>query len=486
MIPEITSKYTHNLNWVELERRFNFPLHIIFPQIISDNAKSFRKSLNKIYSHSSICFAVKSNPCRGAISYVSKLGLGVDVVSEYELSAALEEGVNPGKILCNGNAKTDNYLKATAVCGALLAVDGEMEAERYNQISAQHHRKSPVLIRFSGMPLEGYTHADQTTASYWTKFGFDYNEADRVINSFSVLKNLEIVGISAHIGTQICDFRGYVSLIEHLLNIANLFIRNNIPVLFIDIGGGFPLNYVNESEWVDFTARLRNQLNYSLLNMKNKPPMVSWDNIPMGYAWKRGEVVKDDDPWKGKSYWSQYPAERMVEIMLTTPLSDGKCAIERLSDLGNPRLILEPGRALLGSAGITAAKVVNVKSVMDNFVVALDLGIVNHGTLLITPDIYPVSVFPLNEDDQPIEVFLAGRLCFTGDMISKVKVTLNRLPKRDDLVLLHYTGAYCADHFASNSCGFPLPGKIAFYDDGSIEVWRKPQSFRDVFSDVSS
>ena len=109
------------------------------------------------------------------------------------------------------------------------------------------------------------------------------------------------------------------------------------------------------------------------------------------------------------------------------------------------------------------------------------MGINNHGTNLITPDIFPAEVIPAKEDDQPCEVFLVGRLCFSGDLINKAKVKLNRLPVRDELMVIHHTGAYSADHFASHSCGFPRPAKVAVRNDGTIEIWRPAETYHDVF-----
>jgi hypothetical protein len=74
-------------------------------------------------------------------------------------------------------------------------------------------------------------------------------------------------------------------------------------------------------------------------------------------------------------------------------------------------------------------------------------------------------------------------LCFSGDMISKAKVPLNRLPQRGDRFVLYHTGAYSADHFASNSCGFPRPVKVAVLPDGRVELWRAPEAFESLFGD---
>ncbi|MBM3329382.1 MAG: hypothetical protein FJY67_07940 [Calditrichaeota bacterium] len=454
----------------ELERRFRLPLHIVFPEGIASAARRFRNVFARHYPDGEICFAVKSNPCRGAIRTARRLDLGIDAVSEYELEAALEEGVPPGRIICNGNAKSDDYLRQAVLCGAIIAVDGDDELatllEIVRQVSAS--KPIPILLRVVGMPLEGLTAADQTTASDWTKFGWPVRQIRNVIRCVDDLPEFDLAGLSAHIGTQICDPAGYDRLMDNLLPLVKERAATGRPFRMLDIGGGFPVNYLSGEEWVRFKERLRAQL----LTGATASDAVTWDHNPMGYGWLMGQPPDDTSPWRGKAYSSPAPGAEMLEHILARDVA-GRTVAQHLKEGGKPRLIVEPGRSLFGEAGVTIARAMGSKDVLGNRVVILDLGIVNHGTVLVTPDIHPYEVLPHRPDDQPVEAFVAGRLCFSGDMISKVKVPLNRLPERGDVVVIHKTGAYCADHFASRSCGFPLPAKIALTPDETVEVWRE-------------
>ncbi len=476
-----------NLNEIDDDRlkdlveEFGLPLHIIFTARMAGNADAFRRVVKGLYPETLICFAVKSNPCRGAVRAAARLGLGAEVVSEFELQVALEEGIPPERIVCNGNAKSDRYLEEATRCGALLAVDSIWELELLNRMAAGSNRRVPVMLRFAGMPLEGLTVADQSTASAWTKFGLPVDQAGELFDQVGRLTGIELVGISAHIGTQICDPTGYDRLLDHLLKLAEDACRRGFSPRYFDIGGGFPVSYISRDRWEQFQERLRGQLSGKL------PPesWVTWDNLPMGLSHIEGQPDENSAPWRGKAYWSQYPGAAMLERVLSRRRDDDLSVTEKLEGFGRPMLIIEPGRALIGTAGMTVARVAGVKSVLGNNVVILDLGIVNHGTNLVTPDIYPVEVRPAAQADRPVEAFLAGRLCFTGDMISKVKVELNRMPQRGDLVVIHHTGAYSADHFVSNSCGFPRPAKIALLEDDKVELWRQADRFEDVFTPVT-
>lgn len=456
--------------------RYRLPLHVFFLEEMENQARSFQGVLRSMYPESTVAFAVKSNPCRGAVRAAKRLGLGADVASEYELRAALEEGIAPSALVCNGNAKSAEYLDMALRAGALIALDNEAEIELLEERAERAGAVAHVLTRFRGMPLSGLTSTDQTTAADWTKFGFHTEEGERLFSRIGSSDRLRFHGLSAHIGTQIADPAGYEVLLDHLLRLAGLAVTSGLPVDCIDVGGGFPVSFVTEEAWGRFTKRL-------LARLRGESPIsesATWSDLPMGFAHVRANA-NVDPRWIGKSYWTAFPASRMLAHVLAHRFATGATVVDRLTALGRPRLIVEPGRSLTASAGITLAQAVGVKTVLGHRVVSLDMGINNHGTNLISPDIFPAAVLPKRTADRPVEAFLAGRLCFSGDMVSKAKVELNRLPTPGERCVVYHTGAYSADHFASHTCGFPVPAKIAIRADGTAELWRAPGTFADVF-----
>jgi diaminopimelate decarboxylase len=466
----------HGVAIESLIARCRLPLHVLFLEEMEKNVRGFREVLRSSYPDSTVGFAVKSNPCRGAVRAASRLGLGADVASEYELQAVLEEGIEPSLIICNGNAKSAVYLAMALRAGTMIALDSEAEIERLEDLARQEATEALVLTRFRGMPLSGLTSADQTTAADWTKFGFHVDEAERLFARIASSEQLRFCGLSAHIGTQIADPLGYERLLDHLLRLADLASGHALRVECIDIGGGFPVAFFTQKEWERFTATLLVRLRGG----SSAEEAVTWGNLPMGFA--HTVRLNDESPrWIGKSYWSPFPASRMLARILDHRHDDGTTVVDRLEALGKPRLVIEPGRSVMASAGITLVQATGVKTVLGHPVVSLDMGINNHGTNLISPDMFPAAVLPRRSDDRLVEAFLAGRLCFSGDMISKARVELNRLPAPGELCAIYHTGAYSADHFASNSCGFPLPAKVAILSDGTAELWRAPETFADVF-----
>lgn len=450
--------------------RFGLPLHVYFPGMVAQSAENFISVAKRLYPNIQVDFAVKSNPCVGALHTAKRLGLGVDVVSEFELSAAIECDFLPEAIVCNGNAKTDPYIKMAVDFGATIAVDSLDELTLIAAYSSREKKRANILIRLSGMDLDGLTSQDQSTAGHWTKFGIPYENWKSAFKVATALPSIKLMGISAHIGTQICDPSGYRRLLKSMISVYEQAFDLGITLTHIDIGGGFPLNYIDETGWLDFRGKLALQRRGAPHN-----EWVTWGEIGMGC---------NSENWQGKAYWTEFPGAKMLEHLLEYTPDNGKTVADRLRTIGEPKLMIEPGRGLFGEAGITLAEVIGVKEVEGNYLVILNLGIVNHGTVLVTPDIYPMRILPEKPDDRHVEVFVAGRLCFTGDMISKVKIPLNRMPIRGDIIAIGMTGAYCADHFASNSCGFPRPPKVAVLEDGSIEIWRKGESEQEVFCEI--
>lgn len=461
----------------ELIDRYGLPLHLVFLEELAESVRSFREVLARVYPRSFVALAVKCNPCRGAVRAAGALGLGVDVVSEHELRAALEEGIDSSRIVCNGNAKSDVYLLEAASAGATVAVDGEEELAHLDRLGRRAAHPVPALLRISGLSVKGFTSASQTTADRWSKFGFAASELPRILERLAECRGVRFRGFSAHIGTQLCRPEAYFVLLERMLQLAAQARALGLDLEMLDLGGGWPVNFVTRAEWRRLLDRLRAQVAGTLGHAES----VTWNNHPMGFAHLVGAPVSAADRWIGKAYWSAHPGASMLEHVLTSEAEPGVSMGERLRALGEPTLVVEPGRSLMAGTGVTITRALTTKSVLGHLVVAVDMGINNHGTNLLAPDIFPAAVLPHRADDRPVEAFLAGRLCFGGDILTTAKVLLNRCPRRGERLGLFLTGAYGADHFASHSCGFPRPAKVAIAANGTAQLWRPPEGHEAVF-----
>ncbi len=242
-----------------LARRFGLPLHVVFTSEVKEAAQRFREVSSELYPKTITLFAAKSNPCRGAIRVAKEIGLGVDVVSEFELRATLLERVPHSRLICNGNAKTNNYLRMAIAAEILISADSEEEIRLIAAEASRENRHARVLVRLSGMNLSGLTSADQSTAAGWTKFGVDPDQAVELFDLARRLGSVVPVGISAHIGTQICDEKGYERLITALLDVLETLKKAGHRIQFVDLGGGYPLSYLSRFQWQDVGHRVRSQ-----------------------------------------------------------------------------------------------------------------------------------------------------------------------------------------------------------------------------------
>ena len=146
-------------------------------------------------------------------------------------------------------------------------------------------------------------------------------------------------------------------------------------------------------------------------------------------------------------------------------------------------LAIEPGRSVVEDAGVTLAKVGIVKKVADHHnLISLEMGITSHGESLIEKPVkrWEIANDYARKDDLPFETFIGGNLCFSGDMISKYKVLLQRQPVRGDIILIHNTGAYTSSLFAANSNSFPRPDRVLVDEKGKIKFIKHRDTYQDI------
>jgi diaminopimelate decarboxylase len=147
--------------------------------------------------------------------------------------------------------------------------------------------------------------------------------------------------------------------------------------------------------------------------------------------------------------------------------------------------VIEPGRSLIGDSAVTLAKVSQVRKIEGyHNLLTLEMGVNSFGEAM---GLMPVQRWEIineydRKDPEPFEAFVAGNLCFSGDMLARYKVSLQRKPIRGDVVLIRDTGAYSPNFFASNSNSFPRPARVLVDDDGRLTVMRKRDTYEEIFS----
>jgi diaminopimelate decarboxylase len=466
-----------NLLWagrdtVKLTKRYGLPLHVYDARRIVENLKSFQSVFQDTEIEGEVCYAVKACGFPEIINVAARAGAGADVASEFELAAVLGAGIPPEKLIIHGNAKSDAYIQKTMALGALIAANHHTELERIEAEAGRQGKIAKVLLRLSGFDLGPVTAAGIFTAGGWCKFGEPVTAIPSLMKSLGKWPHIDLIGFHVHIGSQIAEVEPYRAVLGVLAVLSASYREiTGRPVQVLDLGGGFPVSYVNRQTWHNLVREIRKQHQTSDGNIKIGRS-ITWEGMAGGFRPDPKTGKTDWKHWSGEKFYSSDEKEKMLARLLggRIPFEGQKVPAKKvLARIGSPRLIVEPGRAIVGDAGITLARVVDVYPVAGGHpLVTLDLGIVNHGNGLVEPDLYSWTLAndPDRKDSHPFQAFVAGRLCFSGDLLSRYKVAFPRRPVRGDIAVIEKTGAYAPTFFASRANGFPLPVQLLITPGG--------------------
>jgi len=252
----------------------------------------------------------------------------------------------------------------------------------------------------------------------------------------------------------------------------------------VNIGGGFPVSYVTQAEWDEILRRIRD----GFLAAKAGDPskIYLWGNALGGFT--MGPDGVPTTTWEGELFTAPYAKEAMLEAILSSDVSvDGRTmkATQALAEAGSPALMIEPGRSIVSDSGITLARVAFEKRIAGvHNLISLDLGLVNYCEPIVA---LPARHWALatglkQRDAEPFETFIAGNLCFSADMLSRLKVAFPREPVRGDVLLISSTGAYNPTFFASNANSFPRPARLLLEANGDWTYLKRADSYQEIFS----
>ena len=412
------------------------------------------------------------------------------MASEYELATALEAGIPPGKLVIHGNAKSEVYLEQSVALGALIAANHHTELDRIEAEAEKQRKTVRVLLRLSGFELEPVTAGGIFTAGIWCKFGEPVAQVPSLLTALKKWPHIDLIGFHVHIGSQIAEVEPYQAVLGRMAELSGQYQEiTGRPVRILNLGGGFPVSYLGRRTWNKFLKDIPGHYLKSHSRLIPQPTKgrkgpdsdsrrndderhsqeirsVTWEGMTGGFKPDPETGKMDWQRWSGERFYTPHPKEKMLARLLKGKVHfQGKedRVKKVLEKIGNPRLMVEPGRAIVGDAGITLARVMDVYPVAGgNPLVTLDLGIVNHGTGLVEPDLYTWTLANDLErkDRRPFRAFVAGRLCFSGDLLSRYLVSFPRKPIRGDIAVIEKTGAYAPTFFASRANGFPLPANV--------------------------
>ncbi len=402
----------------DLAEEYGTPLYVMDESTMRRRVQEFVRLLAETELPTRLVYAGKAFLCQAMAGWLKPFGVGLDVVSGGELYTALAADYDPAAIVFHGNVKPGAEIRYALEAGVgQIVVDSLAELQSIEREAAALGVRARILLRLTP-GIDAHTHAFIRTGQFDSKFGFGLADGigDAAVKSALDLPHLDLIGFHAHIGSQILEAEPFFANLEALLEYALKWYRQvGYWPRVLDIGGGFGVRYGED----------------------------------------------DDPPDLGPTFRRIAAAVREM-----TP------AEARL-----PELAIEPGRSIVGEAGVTLYRVGALKRVPGGKrYLAVDGGMGDNIRPALYQAFYPARLDGKATNERTDEFTVAGRYCESGDIL----VPSIRLPEPGvgDLLVTLVTGAYNYS-MASNYNRIPRPA-VVLVADGEASVWVERESWADL------
>lgn len=414
----------------DLRERFGTPLYVLDEDEVRARARGVRAAFEAATArhgiHARVYYAGKAFLSTEVVRWVTQEGLAVDVATGGELAVALAGGADPARIGVHGNNKSVAELEHAVQIGVgSIVIDSMIELERLAAITQRSglgaDAPQSVLVRVNtGVHAE--THDFLATAHEDQKFGFSLADAPAVVARIREIPSLHLIGLHCHIGSQIFGSTGFAESAARLVELyADLRAGGELAVL--NLGGGFGIAYTSV-----------------------------------------------DEPT---------PIEQLADGIVDAVARE--CEVRGIP---LPNLAFEPGRAIVGRAGVTLYEVGTVKPVrvsdeQTRVYVSVDGGMSDNARTALYGAQYSARIASRTSDAPPALARVVGRHCESGDIV----VDAEYLPADvtpGDLLAVPATGAYCFS-LASNYNYVPRPPVVAV-SGGSARVIVRGETIDDLLA----
>lgn len=404
---------------VKLARSFGTPLYVLDEKMIRTNCRVYLEALEKVYPDSEVVYAGKAFLTQAMCCLAYQEGLGLDVVSGGELYTALEAGFPAERIYFHGNNKSRAELTMALRHGVgQIVVDNLMELETLIQLAMETRTRPRVLLRLTP-GIEAHTHTYDQTGQEDSKFGMGVRAgvAFEAVKMALASPQLKLAGFHSHIGSQIFEVAPFKAAVEVLTTFLDeVRSQTGYVASILDLGGGFGIAY----------------------NKTDQP-------VPLR------EIVSEI---------GRYTRERLSALQY--PL---------------PRLVLEPGRSIVGAAGTTLYTVGNIKTIPGiRTYLSVDGGMADNPRVALYQAVYEGVL--ANKMNEPLTevVTVTGKCCESGDML--IWDLPIAPPEPGDILAVFGTGAYNYS-MASNYNRLPRPA-VVLVADGEAELIVERETYAQV------
>lgn len=226
---------------VEKLKGIETPFYYYDMDLLKKTLKIVKEETKKYGFHQH--YAVKANANRKILEVIASDGFGADCVSGNEVKAAVNAGFPASKIVFAGVGKTDKEINLALDLNIFcFNVESLPELEVINELAAKKGKAAPVALRINPN-VDAHTHEYITTGLSENKFGFGLGHLDDVIERLAELKNINLIGIHFHIGSQIEEIETFIPLCEKINELQTLFENKGIKMEHINVGGGLGIDY---------------------------------------------------------------------------------------------------------------------------------------------------------------------------------------------------------------------------------------------------
>lgn len=404
-----------------LAQRFDTPLYVFDEDDLRDRARRIRGLFAESYPRSRVLYAAKAYLSPSIAALLWEEGVGLDVVSGGELHVGRAGGVPPAAMTFHGNNKSAAELAEAVAAGiGLIAIDNERDVDLLGRLTAGSAERQRVVLRLNP-GVDVATHHKMLTGAIDSKFGLPIatGAAMEAVDRIVSVRGLSLVGYHAHVGSQVFD--------------PNL-VRQTLETM------------------LDFAVAVRDR--HGLV-----PEVVS----PGGGFGVSDSADGEDAPIE---QWARSAAETLIS----------GCDSRRLPA---PELVVEPGRAIIGPAGLAVYRVGGRKEISGlRTYVSIDGGMGDN----IRPSLYGArytAALANRDSTEPTEmVAIAGKFCESGDVLIE-EIALPRL-RPDDLLAVPMAGAYCLAMASSYNLA-PRPA-VVIAKDGHARLLRRRETYDDLMA----
>ncbi len=404
----------------DLVKEYGTPIYVMDEGLIRKNCRLYKNSMDRYYKGNGLVLFASKAFCTMAMCRIAQQeGLGLDVVSGGELYTALKAGFPMDKVYFHGNNKTAEEIELAIDSNIRrIVVDNKWELQLVNDIASKKGKKAKISFRIKP-GIDAHTHDFVQTGQIDSKFGvaLENGEALDIVREAISLENVKVEGVHCHIGSQIFDLAPFELAATVMLNfIAEVKEKLGLEIEELNLGGGFGIKYVPEHDPIEYDK----------------------------YIESVSKVVA------------------------------GVCIEKKIKQ---PFVVMEPGRSIVASSGITLYTVGAVKDIKNvRKYVSVDGGMADNPRYALYQSQYDAVLANRPDALKNEMVTIAGKCCESGDLL--IKDIMMPEIKPGDILAVLATGAYNYS-MSSNYNRIPRP-PVVMVRDGKARLIVRREDFHDI------